>query len=84
MSVFWPNAALAASDVKRLDVDLGSVKQISLRGRPALGPRVAGHGLGFPVVEYLLDDDRVFDCRDDLYRPAAVVTGFDVDVEYAL
>jgi hypothetical protein len=33
------------------------------------------------VGEYLFDDHWVFDAGDDFHRPAAVVTGFDVDVE---
>ena len=86
MSVFRPNAALAASDVKRLGADLGSVKQNGLGWCPAFGQDgLARHrGLCLQVVEYLLDDGRVFDCGDDLRHSAALAAGFDVDVEHPL
>lgn len=34
--------------------------------------------------ENLLDENRVFDCRDDSHSPAAVLTNLDVDVEHPL
>jgi hypothetical protein len=73
--------------VRRAGVVFGSVEQNRLWGGcPALGQRVNVHGggPGIQVVEDLLDDGRVFDAGDDLYRSAALATSFDVEVEYAL
>lgn len=65
---------------------LRCAKQDSLRGCPALvqlgGFR--GGGLFVQVGEYLFDDHWVFDAGDDLHRPAAMATRFDVDVEDTL
>ena len=43
-----------------------------------------GDGLFVQVGEHRLDDRRVFDAGNDLHRPAAMATRFDVDLEGTL
>ncbi len=37
----------------------------------------------FQMVRHLFDDDWVFDAGNHLDRAAALLTGFDIDLEYA-
>jgi hypothetical protein len=54
------------------------------------GARLPGKGVGsfvsefFPqVIEYLLDDHRLFDAGDDLHGATAFMTRLDVDIVYS-
>ena len=78
--------APAPSAATRVVFSLRCVKQECMRWCPALVPRggFRGGGLFVQVGEYLLDDRRVFDEGNDLHRPAAMATRFDVDVEHTL
>lgn len=85
-SSLWAGRCLGDSVATRGVFSLRCVTQDGLRWCPALVRRggFRGGDLFVQVGEYLLDDRRVFDAGNDFHRPAAVATGFDVDVEDAL